>query len=260
MGSGSSDVRSLDREALTAPAARVDDFLGRWLARRPAPENLRAAVRYVFDGGGKRMRPLLCLHAADAVGGERSAALAPAAAIELVHAFSLVHDDLPAMDDDDLRRGRPTLHRHAERGDGDPVPATLMLGLAFEIIADRAASARGDWPGGMCGELARATNDMIAGQVHDTLPDFDRGPRTRGRAPRPRPPRTRPRALIRCACRHRVPIVGEADEAEQLDADDDATAPSVGLMFQVVDDVLDETQTTDAPRQDRRARTASRAS
>ncbi|MCC7406748.1 MAG: polyprenyl synthetase family protein, partial [Phycisphaeraceae bacterium] len=94
------------------PAAVVEAYVNQYLASRPLPEHLRQAVTYAMFGGGKRMRPVLVWRCCQALGGDTTVALPPAAAIELIHCFSLVHDDLPAMDDDDLRRGRPTLHKH----------------------------------------------------------------------------------------------------------------------------------------------------
>src|SRR5689334_15866700 len=101
-----------DVASLTQPVPAVEAYMTAFLDRRPLPANLREAIRYALFGPGKRLRPILVVRSCEAVGGKPEAALAPAAAIEMIHAFSLVHDDLPAMDDDDLRRGRPTLHRH----------------------------------------------------------------------------------------------------------------------------------------------------
>lgn len=237
MASGPSDLRSLDLEALTAPAAEVDAFLRRFLAARPLPANLRAAVEYVFEGGGKRMRPLITLHAAAAVGGSSRDALAPAAAIELVHAFSLVHDDLPAMDDDDLRRGRPTLHRHTDEAMAI-LAGDLMFGLAFEIVAREASTP--ELAGRIVAELATAANDMIAGQVYDTLPDF--GPDVPEAERLETVHANKTGALIRCAAR--MGAVASGASAAELDAIT-TYAEAIGLMFQVVDDLLDVTQTTE---------------
>jgi len=237
MASGSSDVRSLDREALTAPAAEVDAFLRHWLADRPLPANLRSAVEYVFDGGGKRMRPLVAMHTAQAVGGDRREALAAAAAIELVHAFSLVHDDLPAMDDDDLRRGRPTLHRQTSEAMAI-LAGDLMLGLAFEIVASESRTP--DLAGRIVAELASAANDMIAGQVHDTLPDF--GPDVSEAERLETVHRNKTGALIRCAAR--MGAIASGASASELEAIT-VYGQAIGLMFQVVDDLLDITQTTE---------------
>ncbi len=223
-------------KAIGAPAGRVDAYMEAWLAQRPLPPNLAAAVRYVFDGGGKRLRPLLVLRTCEAVGGESEAALAPAAAIECVHAFSLVHDDLPAMDDDDLRRGRPTLHKHA--GEALAILAgDLLFGLAFELVT---TELEPELAGRIARELARASNDMIAGQVFDTLPGPDSSSTARERLELVH--RNKTGALIRCACRMGA-LVGGADARALASAT--AYAESIGLMFQIVDDVLDVTQTTE---------------
>src|SRR5690606_8614640 len=119
---------------------------------------------------GKRLRPVLTVRCCEAVGGNANAALPAAAAIELIHCFSLVHDDLPAMDDDDLRRGRPTLHKHTS--DAMAILAgDAMTSLAFELIATHVADA--GLSRAIARELSTATTDMIAGQVYDTLPAFD---------------------------------------------------------------------------------------
>src|SRR5262249_17305405 len=97
------------------------------------PGRLAMAMRHSVLGGGKRLRPVLCLMAAEACGGDREPALPAACAVEMVHTYSLIHDDLPAMDDDDMRRGRPTCHKAFDEatailaGDG-------LLALAFEIV------------------------------------------------------------------------------------------------------------------------------
>ena len=156
---------------LSAITADVDRALAEAIDARAFPRSLDAAIRYALLGAGKRLRPILVLLSVDAVGGRRTDAMPAAVGIEMIHCFSLVHDDLPAMDDDDLRRGRPTLHRHA--GEAMAILAgDAMNTMAFEVIADRL-------PDGMAGqvvrELAVATGDMIAGQVLDTLGGFDEG-------------------------------------------------------------------------------------
>ncbi|MGE3821800.1 MAG: polyprenyl synthetase family protein, partial [Isosphaeraceae bacterium] len=117
---------------------RVEEALGRYLGETSTeggcPARLADAMHYSTMAGGKRLRPLLCLMAAEACGGDQAAALPAACALELVHTYSLVHDDLPAMDDDDLRRGMPTCHKAFDEatavlaGDG-------LLTLAFAILA-----------------------------------------------------------------------------------------------------------------------------
>jgi len=217
--------------------AKVDRFLADFLDNRPLPANLTEAIRYALLGGGKRLRPLLVLKSCEAVGGNEDNALAPAAAIEMIHCFSLVHDDLPAMDDDDTRRGRPTLHKHA--GEAMAILAgDAMTSLAFELLARRVSPP--SLSGQLVRELATSTNDMIAGQVYDTLPDFDDSvePIERLRTIH----RHKTGALIRCACRMGA-IAGGADRGS-LDAIS-AYADAIGLMFQVIDDLLDVTQTSE---------------
>ena len=218
-------------------AAVVERYLSQWIDQRPMPDNLRDAIGYAALGPGKRMRPILVMDSCRAVGGTVEQALPPAAAIELIHCFSLVHDDLPAMDDDDLRRGRPTLHVHTNEAMAI-LAGDAMMGLAFELIAERVSPA--ELAGRVIGELATATNDMIAGQVYDTLPDFDETvePMKRLRTIH----RHKTAALIRASCRMGA-LVGGADERqiESLSRYGEA----IGLMFQVVDDVLDVTQTTE---------------
>jgi len=114
----------------------VEEALDRVLPTGPeTPEVIANAMRYAVTSGGKRFRPVLCLAACEACGGDEARALAPACAVEFVHAFSLVHDDLPAMDDDDMRRGRPTLHKVA--GEAMAILAgDALLSLAFDVLVN----------------------------------------------------------------------------------------------------------------------------
>jgi geranylgeranyl diphosphate synthase, type II len=138
--------------------ASVEEYLdGLELSREVA--GLGEAMRYALEGGGKRIRPVLCLATAEAVGGDVDDALPAAAALELVHSFSLVHDDLPALDDDEERRGRATAHvRFGE------APAIL----AGDALLTEAFSLALRFPGNeIARELAQATSGMIAGQYLD---------------------------------------------------------------------------------------------
>jgi len=120
----------------------VDAALSRWLPRASArPATIHEAMRYSIFAGGKRLRPILCIAAAEACGGDRKPALRPACAVECIHTYSLIHDDLPCMDDDDLRRGRPTAHKVF--GEGLAVLAgDALLTVAFEILAGVESSRR----------------------------------------------------------------------------------------------------------------------
>ncbi|MCB9889871.1 MAG: polyprenyl synthetase family protein [Planctomycetes bacterium] len=161
-----------------APAAGFRQFASTWLPPVEAallellppidapPAGLHAAMHYALFPGGKRLRPMLALLGCAAAGGEPSTALRPAAALECLHTYSLVHDDLPCMDDDDLRRGRPTCHK--VHGEATALLAgDALLTLAFEGVAGAGAAA--------VVELARASGSlgMVGGQVEDLAAEGD---------------------------------------------------------------------------------------
>jgi geranylgeranyl diphosphate synthase type II len=218
------------------PARAVEGYLSQFLDERPLPTNLRGAIRYALLGAGKRLRPILVIRSCEAVGGASECAMAPAAAIEMIHCFSLVHDDLPAMDDDDLRRGRATLHRHTNEAMAI-LAGDAMMGLAFELLAMRLEPS--DLARRLGLELATGTNEMIAGQVYDTLSDVSLPSDPLSRLKRVHEHKTG--ALIRCCCRMGA-MCGEAGEGELQALT--LYGETIGLMFQVVDDLLDVTQTT----------------
>jgi geranylgeranyl diphosphate synthase type II len=231
-------VPKFDLAAMFAPAQAVEAYIRQMLEQRPLPAHLREAVSYSLLGPGKRLRPILIVRACEAVGGKPEQALSAAAAMEMVHCFSLVHDDLPAMDDDDLRRGRPTLHKHTNEAMAI-LAGDLMLGLAFETLATRVTPPA--LAGALVRELGVGTNDMIAGQVYDTLPQFDPA-----MAPLERLQtihRNKTGALIRASCRMGG-LAGGADPQGSALGNLTAYGEAIGLMFQVVDDLLDVTQTT----------------
>ena len=203
-----------------------------------APPRLAEAIDYSLTAGGKRLRPALVLECCSACGGTSPAsdrsAMAAAAAMELVHTFSLVHDDLPAMDDDDLRRGRPTNHKVF--GEAMAILAgDAMVTMAFEVIATDAAAAA---VGPLVRELAHATGPegMIGGQVLDidgedqrlTLPQLQTVHRMKTGA------------LLVASCR--MGAIAAAAPPAHLSAVADF-GRHLGLAFQIVDDVLDVTST-----------------
>lgn len=146
---------------------RIDSALNRSIQQNSASERLQEAMRYSVLGGGKRIRPALCMAAARAVGSHEDAAVAPACALELIHAYSLVHDDLPAMDDDDLRRGRPTAHIAFDEATAILAGDALQT-LAFALMAG--APELSDYQRiTMITELARASGHrgMVGGQAID---------------------------------------------------------------------------------------------
>jgi geranylgeranyl diphosphate synthase type II len=134
------------------------------------PARLRDAIRYGLLGPGKRIRPQLVFLAADACGGQQQRALPAACAVEMIHAYSLIHDDLPAMDDDDLRRGRPTCHKVF--GEALAILAgDALVALAFEVLATRIEPA--GTAARCCAELARAAGAaaLVGGQAADLAGD-----------------------------------------------------------------------------------------
>ena len=224
-------------DALREARRQVDEALTRHLPAgddpgAPCPPRLAAAMRYSVTAGGKRLRPVLCLLAAEACGGTREAATPAAVALELVHTYSLIHDDLPAMDDDDLRRGLPTCHKAFDEatavlaGDG-------LLTLAFEVLAANVRPAEAAL--GCVRALAEAAGPagMVGGQMADLLAEgrADGTPEALEAIHR-----RKTGALLRAALRMGGLTAGAG--AGALDALD-AYGRAVGLAFQIVDDLLD---------------------
>jgi geranylgeranyl diphosphate synthase type II len=223
-----------------APLPAIEGLLERSTGVRGAPEALADAVRYSLIGGGKRLRPLLAWHCAEAVGGRGRDAAPALVAVEYVHAFSLVHDDLPAIDNDDLRRGRATLHVHA--GEAMAILAgDAMLNNAFATLA------RARLPAALVRlllvELSGATSAMIAGQVYDTLGGLP------GSLPAIRKlqlvHRNKTGALLRAACRMGALCSIGPKPGDQRLAAITRYADAIGLMFQIVDDLIDVQQSSE---------------
>jgi len=221
---------------LLALSARAEAVLGRYLpANADAPVDLHAAMRYSVLGGGKRLRPLLVYATAKTLGGRLDSADASAAAVEIIHAYSLIHDDLPAMDDDDLRRGQPTCH--IAFGEAMAILAgDALQALAFEILA--AADTAGPTPlqrlaimsllAHACGALGMAGGqalDLEAVGQRLTAPALERMHALKTGA------------LIRAAVGMgaRSAECQDAHLLERLDQ----VASRVGLAFQIRDDILD---------------------
>ena len=162
------------RERLADGAQRVERALDFWLAFEPKagelgrPKRLLHAMRYAALGPGKRLRPFLVIETARMLGREDDGPVLAGAAVECIHAYSLVHDDLPAMDDDDLRRGRPTAHRAYDEATAI-LAADGLQALAFEILADPATDPNAETRIALCTALARGAGlaGMVGGQMLD---------------------------------------------------------------------------------------------
>ncbi|MBI43560.1 farnesyl diphosphate synthase [Marinobacter lutaoensis] len=227
------------REFLTACGTRVDAELDRRIEQTGASDRLQAAMRYSVLGGGKRVRPALCLAAARAVGGGDEPALAAACAVELIHAYSLVHDDLPAMDDDELRRGRPTTHIAFDEATAI-LAGDALQALAFELLAndhERSPEIRI----ALIQELARAAGHrgMVGGQAID----LESVGKTLTLAQLETMHRHKTGALIEASVRMGALAAG-ANGTAALTALTDY-ARTLGLAFQVQDDLLDVEGDTD---------------
>ncbi len=224
---------------LAARTAAVNRALDRFLPRATArPATIHQAMRYSLFAGGKRMRPALVLAAAQACGGADDDALPLACAVECIHTYSLIHDDLPAMDNDDFRRGKPTNHK--VYGEGIAVLAgDALLTQAFEI----AAQARG-WPRyshrDLILEIARASGSLqlIAGQVADL-----EGEGKKISAAQLKYIHERKTSALLC-CSARLGGMSANCTAAQLAALT-SFGYHVGLAFQIIDDILDITQTSE---------------
>ncbi len=215
--------------------ARIDAALNDWLpSGEERPGRLHAAMRYSIFCGGKRIRPILCLASAEAVGKPDEVAMVPAVALECLHTYTLIHDDLPSMDNDDLRRGKPTSHKVF--GEANAILAgDSLLTLAFELLAGAPEPAR------LALELARAAGSrgVAGGQFEDLASE--------GKAPDAAQVEFihvhKTAALIRAACRMGGIAAGaDASALEVLGRYGDR----VGLAFQVADDILNATSTPGA--------------
>ncbi|MCX6871437.1 MAG: polyprenyl synthetase family protein [Verrucomicrobia bacterium] len=217
----------------------VDRALDRCLPKATAkPATIHKAMRYSLFAGGKRMRPALVLAAAEACGGTHEAAMPLACAVECIHTYSLIHDDLPGMDNDDLRRGKPTNHKVF--GEGIAILAgDALLTQAFEIAASCTGWKRYSIKDVVL-EIAKASGSLqlIAGQVADLEGEGKKISRAQLRYIHER----KTSALL--ACSVRLGGMSANCTPAQLEALTDF-GYNVGLAFQVIDDILDVTQTSE---------------
>ena len=223
--------------AIAESAALVDSALERVLPRpHGAQARVQDAMRYATFAGGKRLRPFLVLHSARLFGVDDANALRVGAAIEALHTYSLVHDDLPCMDNDDLRRGRPTTHRAF-----DEMTAVLagdaLLTIAFEILADAATHPDPQVRVNLIARLAEASghDGMIGGQIIDMLASEKFGLDEVIHLQR-----LKTGQLFEFSCEAGAVLAGApADDRKRLRN----YAREMGLVFQITDDLLDVTST-----------------
>ena len=224
------------QEFLQECQTRAEKALDRWLpSSQTSPGRLHTAMRYATLGGGKRIRPVLVYAAGKALGGQADQLDGPACAVELIHAYSLVHDDLPAMDNDDLRRGQPTCHKKFDEATAILVGDALQT-LAFQVLCKdeslqvdaetrlqmikmlaMASGSRG-MAGGQALDLAAEGQELDLAQL-ENLHIHKTG------------------ALIRASIRLGTLATKDADEELALKLDH--YAKCIGLAFQVRDDILD---------------------
>ncbi|MGI8495668.1 MAG: polyprenyl synthetase family protein, partial [Pyrinomonadaceae bacterium] len=219
---------------------RVDEALEKLIpAENVEPKTLHRAIRWSLFAGGKRFRPALVLAVGKTFGASKEKLLKTAAAIEMIHTYSLIHDDLPAMDDDELRRGRATCHKKFDEATAILAGDALQT-LAFQAVAED-ENLNYKIRVKLISELARAAGTptgMVAGQQLDlkaegkkiSLADLEKIHRSKTGA-------------MICAATRSGVIIAEAGKAE-LEAVSDYSA-HLGLLFQITDDLLDVTQTTE---------------
>ncbi|XHG99110.1 polyprenyl synthetase family protein [Mesorhizobium sp. ISC25] len=227
--------------ALIARAVPLEALLRRLLDGRTLsgevarPERLMAAMRHGVLNGGKRLRPFLVMESAALFSADGEAALRVAAALECVHCYSLIHDDLPAMDDDDLRRGQPTVHRAFDEATAI-LAGDALLTLAFDILADEATMLPVERRAALVLALARAAGagSMVGGQMLDLEAEQSR-PDEAGII---RLQAMKTGALIRFACEAGAILAGAPSGDRERLAE---FGSAIGLAFQLADDLLDLT-------------------
>jgi geranylgeranyl diphosphate synthase type II len=222
-------LRSAFDELVPAVDAALDGYLP---AAGSPPGRLAEAMRYSVFAGGKRFRPALAILVCEALGGRRADIMPAACALEMIHTYSLIHDDLPAMDDDDFRRGKPSSHKAF--GEATSILAgDALLTYAFEVAA---GSPEGASPARLVVEIARGAGPagMVAGQVADMEAEGKGG----GRAEVEYIHLNKTAALIRASARAGAVAAG-APEAK-VDAAG-RYGEALGLLFQITDDILDVT-------------------
>lgn len=221
-------------DALAEDARAVTETLNRLLSTEDSAESrLNEAMRYATLNGGKRVRPFLVMTSARLFNVAESSALRVAAAVEMVHCYSLVHDDLPAMDDDEIRRGQPTCHVRFDEATAI-LAGDALLTKAFQVLADPDTHPDPAVRSDLVAKLAHAAGDegMVAGQMLDLMAEDT----TLGMSEVTRLQRLKTGMLIGFACESGA-ILGKAPEAARHALR--AYVHDLGLAFQIVDDLLD---------------------
>lgn len=221
------------KQYLDARRLMVEEALEGALPQQDGPETrVVEAMRYSLFAGGKRLRPILCLAASEAVGGDLKAAMPAGCALEMIHTYSLIHDDLPAMDDDDLRRGKPTNHKvYGEAiailaGDGLLTEAFVLLSDYNSLLPERAVQ--------VIGVIAEAASyrGMVGGQVVDILSQNKRADLETVQQMH-----SRKTAALIAAATESGALAGKGSEAQVAALARYGRA--IGLAFQIADDILD---------------------
>jgi len=226
---------------LAAAAERLEGVLESILSDRGGqgeitrPVRLLAAMRHGSLGGGKRLRPFLLVETAAFCGDDSPAVWRVAAALECVHCYSLIHDDLPSMDDDDLRRGQPAVHKAYDEATAI-LAGDALLTLAFDVIASPETDLPDERKSGLVSMLSRAAGvgGMVGGQMLD-LQASGKPPEEAGII---QLQAMKTGALIRCACEAGAVAAGAASDRRRRLAE---FGSAIGLAFQLADDLLDKT-------------------
>jgi geranylgeranyl diphosphate synthase, type II len=229
------DLKTYWKQRQSMVEKTLDAFLPK---KSTKPSTIHRAMRYSLFAGGKRLRPILCLAACEAVGGKAHNALPLACAMECIHTYSLIHDDLPCMDDDDLRRGMPTSHKVF--GEGMAVLAgDALLTVAFELVGKNKSTKRYSTADFIL-ELARASGSLglIAGQVADLEGEGKKISTKQLRFIH----ENKTAALITSSIKLGA-MAGNAASVQLKHLEN--FGQHLGLAFQVIDDILDITQTSE---------------
>lgn len=232
-------------EAMAAVAAAVEAELEALLPSVDGPQaRLHEAMRYAMLGGGKRLRPFLVIETARVLGHDGDGSVRAGAALELLHCYSLVHDDLPSMDDDDLRRGRPTVHRAFDEATAI-LAGDALQSLAFEVLADPATDADPAIRSELVLGLARASGlgGMVGGQLLDLAAENRYGAVRLDEADIRRLQAMKTGAILAFSVEAGA-ILGRADQSDRAALR--AFGRALGAAFQVADDLLDREASAEA--------------